>query len=162
MLITDIISSDQILCNVDVASKKRALELMSEVLCKAPASGETPLVPQRVFEALVNRERLGSTSIGNGVSIPHARCCEIPRMRGTFLRLKSPIDYDALDNKPVDLLFGLLVPESSTEDHLQLLSALAEMFSDPEVCSALRHCDQAEPMMQVIRNWVAANHSPTT
>lgn len=161
MQVTDILSSDQILCNVDVASKKRALELMSELLCKSSSLADGSLSSQKVFEALISRERLGSTSIGNGVSIPHARISGISQVKAVLLRLKSPVDYDALSDRPVDILFGLLVPDDSAEDHLQLLSLMAEMFSSDEVSAAIRNSDRAETMLQILIDWIKIHQNPT-
>lgn len=161
MQVTDILSSDQILCNVDVVSKKRALELMSELLCKSSALTDGVLSSQKVFEALINRERLGSTSIGNGVSIPHARMSGLSQVKAVLLRLKSPVDYDALSDRPVDILFGLLVPDDSDEKHLELLTLMAEMFSDAEVCAAIRRSDQAETMLKILMDWVATQQHST-
>jgi PTS system nitrogen regulatory IIA component len=150
MQLDTLISPDRIICNADVASKKRALELISELLCK----NSSQLSSQKVFESLVNRERLGSTGVGNGIAIPHARINGIDEAIGAVLKLKTGVDYDAVDNLPVDILFALLVPESHTDQHLQILSTLATLFSNPEACISIRKCDSAEPMLLVLQEWV--------
>lgn len=122
------------LSSMAVTSKKKALEELSNLL----AGGAANLGSHEVFNSLVGREKLGSTGLGHGVAIPHGRVSGIERSVGAFMRLKSPVDYDAHDGNPVDLIFGLLVPQSATEAHLKHLAAVAEMFSDDAFCAKLR------------------------
>ena len=129
MNISDIISPDRVVCDIDASSKKRALEQLSDMI----ATDSTPsLLPQDVVDSLIARERLGSTGIGYGVAIPHGRVKNTDHAIAAFARLHEGIDFDAADNQTVDLLFALLVPEDSTNEHLQLLAQLAEMFSDED------------------------------
>jgi PTS system nitrogen regulatory IIA component len=134
MLIADTISPACIVCGAEARSKKRALEQLSSLL----ASGGTGLVELDVFESLLARERLGSTGIGHGVAIPHGRFKATKRAIGAFMQLRKGVDFSAIDNEPVDLIFALLVPEESTEEHLQLLAMLAEMFSSESLRAELR------------------------
>jgi PTS system nitrogen regulatory IIA component len=134
MKLSEILGADRVACGTAVGSKKKALEELSVLLAKGAAS----LNSGDVFNSLTGREKLGSTGLGHGVSIPHGRVAGIGGSIGAFMRLKQPIDYDAHDNNPVDLVFGLLVPQAATETHLKHLAAIAEMFSDEAFCAKLR------------------------
>lgn len=134
------------LSNISVAdpasSKKRVLEQAARLLA---ANAEEPNAEQ-IFERLLERERLGSTGLAGGVALPHARMPGITDSRGAFLRLEQAVEFDALDGNPVDLVFALLVPDDATEEHLQLLAALAGMFSDQGLRDQLREADAEEAM----------------
>ncbi len=135
MNIADIITPERIGQGVRSGSKKRVLELLSELI----VSDLPTLAESEVFESLIARERLGSTAIGHGVAIPHGRMkSNGERSIGAFMQLEEGIDFDAADDQPVNLLFALLVPKDSTDEHLEILSKLAEMFSDEEFCDKLR------------------------
>ena len=151
MNITELLSLDRIATSDDVGSKKRLLEQISALL----ASGATGLSDSEIFDALVNREKLGSTGLGKGVAIPHGRMPELESPVCAFIRLSTPVDFDASDGEPVDLVFALLVPEDSTEEHLQVLSTIAEIFSNSGVCSALRACDSSDCLLQQLFQWEA-------
>lgn len=142
MNISDILNVDRVICHTRINSKKRLLEVLSELL----AAGGTPYLQAEIFESLLARERLGSTGFGNGVAIPHGRVRSASHAVGAFLRLDEPVDYDAIDGKPVDLVFAMIVPEESTEEHLQALSALAEKFSNDKFCASLRACRDCEKL----------------
>jgi PTS system nitrogen regulatory IIA component len=137
MRISDIITPDRVRCGVEANSKKRALEVLSAQIALA----DPVLTPRAVFDCLLTRERLGSTGLGSGVAIPHGRLPNLLQAIGAFIRLKEPVNFDALDNEPVDLLFGLLVPAESTDEHLQMLSLLAEGFSDESLRHQLRSAE---------------------
>ena len=132
--LSQILSTDRVLCNVGCTSKKSALEKLAELI----ASGSPDLTQSEVFECLFSRERLGSTGLGNGIALPHGRLKNGKQTLAAFIRLQSGIDYDAIDHKQVDLLFALLVPEESTDEHLKILSTLAELFSDKDFLDRLR------------------------
>lgn len=134
MQISEILSPERVRCDIDSHSKKAALETLSSLI----AGADSGISQGEVFESLIARERLGSTGLGEGIALPHGRLKNTDHALGAFIRLQSAIDYDAVDQKPVDLLFALLVPEKSTEEHLQILSKLAELFSKPEVPGRLR------------------------
>ena len=134
MKLTEILSGDRVVSGTAVTSKKKALEELSNLL----AAGAANLGSHEVFNSLTGREKLGSTGLGHGVAIPHGRVGGIERSVGAFMRLKHPVDYDSHDGNPVDLIFGLLVPQSATEAHLKHLAAVAEMFSDDAFCAKLR------------------------
>jgi len=142
MQLSDFLSSDRIVCNSDASSKKRALELLSELL----AADQPNASATDIFESLISRERLGGTGIGYGVAIPHGRLKNCDHATAAFIQLKQAIDFDAIDKQPVDLLFALVVPEESNEDHLKLLALLAGMFNDDEFRERARQCQSGQDL----------------
>ncbi|WP_455209308.1 PTS IIA-like nitrogen regulatory protein PtsN [Kaarinaea lacus] len=150
MNISDIISPDRVICDLDATSKKRVLEQLSTVLA---SNSSASLASQDVVDSLLARERLGSTGIGYGVAIPHGRVKNTDHAIAAFVQLHEGVDFDAMDNQAVDLLFALLVPEDSTEEHLQLLAQLAEMFSDEEFRSKLRATKDSQAIYNLLSNW---------
>lgn len=152
MLVADLLTVGRIIPDALPASKKRALELLSTLIAQEQSGMDANLV----FDSLLARERLGSTGLGHGVAIPHGRVRNATTSLGAFIRLQQPIDYDAMDGEPVDLLFGLLVPEESTEEHLQILARLAEMFSNPDFVKQLRHCSTADELYTLLSTWTPA------
>jgi nitrogen PTS system EIIA component len=135
-------------CGVEAASKKRVLEQLGQRL----AESSQDLTQDEVFDALLERERLGSTGLGKGIALPHARMSKITQSVAAFIQLPEGIDFDAIDNQPVDLAFAMLVPEEATEEHLQLLAKLAQMFDDSGFCSDLRGAESTEQLLQLIRH----------
>ena len=140
MRISDILTSERIICNVNLSSKKAALETLSGLI----ASASIQVNEQEVFNSLLSRERLGGTGLGNGIALPHGRLKDGLSTIAAFIKLKQGVDYDAVDHQPVDLIFALLVPEHSTEEHLQVLARLAEMFNKPEFLAQLRREESKE------------------
>ena len=134
MKISDILSPESIIPDMDCHSKKDALD----ILAKTIADSDNATAQTEVFDCLCARERLGSTGLGNGIAIPHGRLKNSKKTIAAFLQLETAIEYDAVDKAPVDLLFALIVPEDSTDEHLQTLATLAEMFSDTAIVSKLR------------------------
>lgn len=132
--LSDLLGVERIRCNADVSSKKRALELVSEMI----VGNSTQIQCRGVSELLLAREKLGSTALGHGVALPHGRCAGLTEAIAVFLKLRTGVDFDAPDGEPVDLIVGLLVPEQCNEGHLQLLAQLAELFSQDSVRQALR------------------------
>ncbi len=149
MQLTDILTPERVSCDSQAGSKKRVLELLSELA----AGGQDSLSRSEIFDSLLSRERLGSTGLGHGIAIPHGRVKNSDKTIGAFIKLREGIDYDAMDHQPVDLLFALLVPEQSTEEHLKLLAQLAEMFSNAEVVAHLRSATSAAALLDTIRAW---------
>jgi len=149
MQLTDILSLSRISCCGQASSKKRVLEQFSDLI----ANDQVSLSRADIFDSLLSRERLGSTGLGHGIAIPHGRIGNSDRAIGAFIKLREGIDYDAVDHQPVDLLFALLVPEKSTEEHLQLLAMLAEMFSNGEVVKKLREASTSAVLYDVILEW---------
>jgi PTS system nitrogen regulatory IIA component len=137
MNITEFIVPERVSYCPQIASKKRLLEHISELLAKdAPRH-----TWNEIFNSLINREKLGSTGLGKGVALPHGRIGSLDKPLCAFVRLGQPVEFDAADGEPVDLVFALLVPEESTEEHLQVLSSIAELFSKPTFCTRMRRCE---------------------
>lgn len=146
MLISDLLSPERIRIDVQSSSKKRLLELISEEL----ARNSDEFSKREIFESLCARERLGSTGLGKGVAIPHGRVKGSRHVEASFIRLKKPLPFDAVDSEPVDLLFCLAVPEDCGEDHLKLLAQVAELFSDPDLLQQLREAKTSGHLMQLL------------
>lgn len=146
MSIAEIIDAQRCQIVTDIASKKRALQKLSEILGEA-----TPYVNEsEIFTALIGREKLGSTGIGDGVGIPHGRLKGLKECIGAMIRLGQAVDFEAPDEQPTDILFGLLVPQESTEEHLNILRNLAEVFSQPECLKRLRASSDGQAMLDVL------------
>lgn len=151
MQFSDIITPERIVTQVSVASKKRALETLSELFV---THSSATLDGHEIFNSLIARERLGTTAIDHGVAIPHGRLKNgTEETIGAFVQLVNGIDYDAFDRQPVNLMFALLVPENSTEEHLQLLARLAEMFSDSELREKLRTATDSQSLYDFLIGW---------
>ena len=148
MHITEILNADRIICNADISSKKSALEELSRLIAGTSSS----LSYTEIFDCLNARERLGSTGLGKGVAIPHARYQGILEPTAAILQLKTPVDYDAIDQKPVDLLFGLVVPEDATEEHLQILAGIAKICGDEFLLNKLRFSSSPEELFKSLQN----------
>ncbi|MDB5572662.1 MAG: ptsN [Hyphomicrobiales bacterium] len=133
MPLNDLIAANAIMPTLRVANKKQALQEISEKA--AQVSG---LPAREIFDALLQRERLGSTGVGGGIAIPHGKLARVGRIFGIFARLERPIDYEALDGEPVDLIFLLIAPESAGADHLKSLSRIARALRDPKLTARLR------------------------
>jgi len=130
----DLLSADRVVLDQNLASKKSVLEKAAELLSR---QGQAP-GKRDIFEALCQRERLGSTGLGHGVAIPHCRV-EQDDVSGAFIRIRRPVEFDSPDNSRVDLFFVLAVPSRCSDIHLKLLSAIAELFSNPEHRERLRN-----------------------
>lgn len=111
------------------------------------------MTEDEIFESLIERERLGSTGLGHGVAIPHARLKGREEAIGAFLKLDTGIDFDAIDQQPVDLVFALLVPEHYTDEHLHILANLAEIFGDEPFCEKLRNCNDVNQALDLLTHW---------
>ncbi len=156
MDITDLITRERIICDSEVASKKRVIEILSELL----ATGQSDLAARPIFDSLIGRERLGSTGLGHGVALPHGRFNQSQLAIGAFVKLRKGVDFDAIDRQPVDLVFGLLVPDHYTDEHLKILAYLAEMFSDRVFCQQLREADSDRLLFERLRDWKPAAINP--
>ena len=145
--ITQLLPTENILLDFDASSKKRVFEKVGLLF-----ENNQGIARSTVFDSLFAREKLGSTGLGQGIAIPHGRIKGLKEASGAFLRLAAPVPFDAPDGKPVSLLFVLLVPEQATEHHLQLLSELAERFSDRGAREALATTDRVETVFQIFAN----------
>jgi nitrogen PTS system EIIA component len=145
MALTDLVVPQAVVPALRVNSKKQALQ---ELATRAAAMcGRSD---REVLEVLMQRERLGSTGIGSGIAIPHGKLAKLERLFGVFARLERPIDFEALDGQPVDLLFLLLAPEAAGADHLKALARVARLLRDPEIARKLRESRDAEALYAVL------------
>lgn len=146
MQISDILTPERVQCDVNTNSKKASLEILANLM----AGSDPGLTKVEVFNSLLNRERLGSTGLGKGVALPHGRLKHCDKALGAFIRLDTAVDYDAIDGEPVTLLFALLVPEESTQEHLDLLARLAEKFSDEQILDQLKNEHSREKIFALL------------
>ena len=147
MTISALLSPQTIFIDTEVSSKKKLLELIANI-----AADRTQLSESSIYNNLLNRERLGSTALGQGFAVPHARMEDLDQTLGCFFRLTEPVNFEAPDNRPVDLVFTIIIPEEATEEHLIILSSLAGIFSRPEVCEAIRGAAGKEEIAQIIQS----------
>jgi len=150
--ITKLLPPENVVVDLDASSKKRVFEQVGLLFENNQGIGRS-----QVYDALFAREKLGSTGLGQGIAIPHGRIKGLKEAKGAFLRLAAPVQFDAPDGKPVDLLFILLVPEAATEHHLQLLSELAQMFSDRAFREQLSASPDAAAIRALFQQWQSAN-----
>jgi PTS system nitrogen regulatory IIA component len=150
MQLADIISPDRVVSNVQATSKKRALETISEVIA---SNADIEIGANEIFDSLIARERLGTTAIGYGIAIPHGRVREGTKTIGAFLQLSDGVDCDALDKKSVRLLFAVLVPEKTNEEHLQLLARLAQMFKNEDLREKLMAAEDDKTLYDLLVQW---------
>ena len=139
MDIRDILLPEAVLAGLKVTSKKQALQELSR-----HAAAVTGLSERKIFETLLERERLGTTGVGNGIAIPHGKLAELTRLRGVFARLDKAINFDAIDEQPVDLIFLLLAPEGAGADHLKALARVSRLLRDTATCEKLRGARTAD------------------
>ena len=132
--LAEILTPERVRCDVEASSKKKTLEMLSELMSGSEVAPDSRAVADR----LMAREKLGSTALGHGVAIPHGRCPDVTAAVASFIKLREGVDFDAPDGQHVDLVVGLLVPEECTDGHLQLLAQLAELFSRPDIREKLR------------------------
>ena len=144
MPIIDLLSTHLVFHNFKAASKKRTLDEISTIV----SENSTVINHDDVFSGLIERERLGSTGIGEGVAIPHCRLDNLTSAIGLFIKLHTAVDFDAIDKQPVDLVFVLIVPSKHCDEHLNTLAALAELFNSATNREALRHCENASSLYQ--------------
>ncbi len=145
MSLTDLLTPDGIIPALRVNGKKQALQEMSERA--ALASG---LSAREIFDALLQRERLGSTGVGDGIAIPHGKLAKCAGIFGIFARLERPIDFEALDGFPVDLIFLLVAPESAGADHLKALATIARVLRDANLAAQLRATRDASALYSLL------------
>ena len=154
-LISSLLTPSHVALDVEATTKKGLFEQVGSML-----AGDQGLSRGQVLDSLIARERLGSTGLGQGIAIPHGRVKGLREAVGAFLRLRAPIGFDAPDGRPVSLVFVLLVPERATDMHLQILSELAQMFSDRDFRTQLAQAPDALAAQRLIVDWQA--HAPNT
>ncbi len=145
MSLETLLTRDAVICDLKVSSKK---QLMQELASLAAERSE--IDQDTVYSALLERERLGATSVGDGVAIPHARLPNLESVSGVFVRLSQPIDYDAADEQPVDLIFLLLAPEAANAEHLRALAKISRLFRKTDFRDSLRGADGADALFLML------------
>ena len=145
MEINDLLIPDGVIADLKATSKKQALQDLAR-----RAADVSGLHERVVYDVLMERERLGTTGVGNGIAIPHGKLPKLERLYGLFARLEKPIDFQAIDERPVDLIFVLLAPESAGADHLKALASISRLLRDKTVCEKLRGTDSAEALWAIL------------
>ncbi|MBD0413156.1 PTS IIA-like nitrogen regulatory protein PtsN [Oryzicola mucosus] len=152
MDLSDLIEVQAIMPALKANSKKQLLQLLAERA--AAISG----IPEReIFDTVLQRERLGSTGVGNGIAIPHGKLASVNRIIGVFARLENPVDFEALDDEPVDLVFLLLAPEGAGADHLKALSRIARVLRDGNTVAKIRGTRDANAIHSLLSETPASN-----
>jgi len=151
MDIAEILSLEGVIANLKATSKKQALQELARRA--APLTG---LHERAIFDTLLERERLGTTGVGGGIAIPHGKFPELAHLAGLFARLEEPVDFEAVDEKPVDLIFLLLAPESAGADHLKALARVSRLLRDPRFCTKLRSTDDAQALYSLLTEGLAS------
>jgi PTS system nitrogen regulatory IIA component len=146
MIISDIISLDRTQCSVECHSKKRIFEVITEIAVK-----QNPQLDQNeVLASLLNREKMGSTGIGNGIAIPHGRIKDIDQIMAIIVTSDEPINFDAIDGKPVDIFFAILIPSDATDTHLKALADIARKLSNKEIVKAIRNAENKNQIVAAL------------
>jgi nitrogen PTS system EIIA component len=146
MPLTDVVAPTAVIPALKVNNKKQVIQERA-----ARAAALTELNERAILEVLQQRERLGSTAVGNGVAIPHGKLPKLGGLFGLFARLERPVDFEALDNQKVDLVFLLLAPEGAGADHLKALARVARLLRDPEIARKLRESRDADALYAVLK-----------
>jgi PTS system nitrogen regulatory IIA component len=145
MPLNDLVAPQAVISALKVNNKKRALQ---EIAARAAELTGRP--EREILDVLMQRERLGSTAIGNGIAIPHGKLPQLDRLFGLFARLDRPIDFESLDGQPVDLIFLLLAPENAGADHLKALARIARLLRDSDIIRLLRESTDREALYAVL------------
>jgi len=148
----DFLRPEAILANLKAASKKQALQELARRAAELTGQHE-----RFIFDVLLERERLGSTGVGRGIAIPHGKLPHLQGVFGAFARLERPIDFDAVDEQPVDLVFLLLAPEGAGADHLKALARISRMLRDETLCEKLRGCQSADAIYALLSQSESVN-----
>ena len=151
MRLSELVEPSRVLCNVEARSKKHAFEIVSELI----SAGDTVLDKKEVFASLFARERLGSTGLGEGVALPHGRFADINESVGAFVKLSKPVEFDAFDEKPVSLIFGLLVPLECSKEHFAAVGQVAGIFSKPNLLDRILEATSSSSLYEILteRDW---------
>ena len=145
MLLTHLVAANAIIPALKVNSKKQAIQELAAKAAQLTGQGE-----RAIFDVLMQREKLGSTGVGNGIAIPHGKLPNLNKLFGLFARLDRPVEFETLDGLPVDLFFVLLAPETAGADHLKALARVARLLRDPDVARKLRQSRDAEAIYAVL------------
>lgn len=152
MEIADILIPEGVLPHLKVTSKKQALQELSR-----RAADVTGLEQREIFDVLLERERLGTTGMGNGIAIPHGKLPALDRLHAVFARADRAVEFDAIDDKPVDVIFLLLAPESAGADHLKALARVSRLLRDKGVCEKIRGADSVDAIYALLTEATASN-----
>ena len=152
MRISDLLTPTSVTTRLKAANKKQALQDLAKRAAPVIGVGERVL-----FETLMERERLGSTGIGNGVAVPHGRLAGLSAPCGFFARLEKAIDFEAVDSRPVDLIFLLVTPEGASGDHLKALALVSRLLRDRKTCEKLRGTDRADALYALLVDHAASD-----
>jgi len=139
MEITDILQPEGVICGLKASGKKQVLQELAR-----QATAVTGISEKRIFETLLERERLGTTGVGNGIAVPHGKLSEAGQLHGVFARLEKTVDFNAIDEQPVDLVFMLLAPQAASADHLKALARVSRVLRDASTCEKLRGAKTAD------------------
>lgn len=153
MEIVDLITPQSVVARLRAANKKQVLQELAK-----RAAEITGLRERAIFDVLLERERLGTTGVGDGIAIPHGKLAELKRLHGLFARLETPVDFDAVDEQPVDLIFLLLAPEGAGADHLKALARVSRLLRDRSTCEKLRGADTPDALYALLTN-ARASHA---
>jgi PTS system nitrogen regulatory IIA component len=145
MEISDLLTPKSVIADLKVTNKKQALQELAK-----RAAELTGLHDRSIFDVLLERERLGTTGVGNGIAIPHGKLPNMKRLYGLFARLEKPVNFDAIDGQPVDLIFLLLAPESAGADHLKALAQVSRLLRDRKICDKLRGTEKPEALFALL------------
>jgi nitrogen PTS system EIIA component len=154
MDIVDLITPAAVVARLRVSSKKQLLQELAKRAAELSGCGE-----RQIFDVLLERERLGSTGVGNGIAIPHGRLPGLPRLHGLFVRVDPSVDFDAVDEQPVDLVFLLLAPEAAGADHLKALARVSRLLRDRQVCEKLRGAENPDALYALLTEAQASHHA---
>jgi nitrogen PTS system EIIA component len=154
MPLSDFLTPEAVIPALKVNSKKQALQELAE-----RAAAISGLAEREIFETLLQRERLGSTGIGHGIAIPHGKLAKTPKLFGLFARLDKPIDFEALDGEPVDLIFLLIAPEAAGADHLKALARVARVLREPSVTGKVRAARDSDAIYAVLTQTPASSNA---
>lgn len=154
MDITDLLCADSVVSHLKATGKKQALQELAVIAARTVGRED-----REIFDILLERERLGTTGVGHGIAIPHGKLKELDRLHGVFARLERPIDFDAIDDEPVDLVFVLLAPEAAGADHLKALARVSRLLRDTSVCEKIRGCDSRDAIYAVLTEQMATSHA---
>ncbi len=143
--VSDLAGPEAIIPNLKISSKKQALQELAAFAAKKLGRDD-----REIFDVLLQRERLGTTGLGHGVAIPHGKLSGLEKISGIFARLVKPVDFDSLDEHPVDLVFVLLVPEGAGAEHLKALARVSRLLRNTEVCEKIRGSDSADAIYALL------------
>lgn len=152
MDLEDLLTPEGVTAHLKVTSKKQALQELS-----VKAAGVTGLPERAIFETLLERERLGSTGVGQGIAIPHGKLADLTTLHGLFARLETPINFESVDDQPVDLIFLLLAPETAGADHLKALARVSRLLRNQSMVEKLRATDDPDALFALLTEPAASS-----